>query len=89
MASRAVTSKSRRIVREGRRYWSDKPTSRGKAAGIGYAPRSGAWTRCVARTSRFLGPRAKGYCALRFHDATGIWPGSKANRGKSKAGKRR
>lgn len=79
MASRAKSS--RRIVREGRRYWSDRPTSRGKAAGIGYALRSGAFTRCVSRTQRFLGPKARGFCALRFHEATGVWPGSKANRG--------
>lgn len=81
MASRAVTPKGRRIVAQGRRYWSDTPTSRGKTAGIGYAPRSGAFTRCVSRVQRFMGPRAKGYCALRFHESTGIWPGSKANRG--------
>lgn len=80
MASRGRKS-NRRIVREGRRYWSDAPTSRGKAAGIGFAPRSGSYRRCVARVSRFMGPRAKGYCALRFHEATGIWPGSRANRG--------
>lgn len=79
MASR--TKSNRRIVRQGRRYWSDRPTSRGKAAGIGYAPRSGSWTRCVARTTRFLGPRAKGYCALRMKQAIGIYPGSRANRG--------
>lgn len=75
---------NRRIVRQGRRYWSDTPTSRGKTAGIGWAPHSGAWTRCVSRTQRFLGPRAKGYCAKRMHDAAGIWPGSKANRGARK-----
>lgn len=83
MVNKATTQSGRRIVREGRRFWADQPTSRGKVAGIGYAPRSGAWTRCVSRTTKFMGPRAKGYCALRFHQATGIWPGSKANRGKS------
>ena len=85
----AKTPTGRRIVDQGRRYWSDTPTTRGKAAGIGYAPRSGAFTRCVSRVSRFLGPRAKGYCALRFHDATGIWPGSSANRSKGSGNKRR
>lgn len=78
MASRAKSN--RRIVREGRRYWSDRPTSRGKTAGIGYALRSGAFTRCVSRVQRFMGARARGYCALRFKEATGYWPGSKANR---------
>lgn len=79
MANRAKSN--RRIVREGRRYWSDRPTSRGKAAGVGYTLHSGSFTRCVSRVQRFMGPRAKGYCALRFHEATGAWPGSKANRG--------
>lgn len=87
MASKARTSQGRRIVREGRRYWSDRPTSRGKAAGIGWAPRSGSWTRCVRRVSKFLGPRAKGYCTNRMHDAIGIYPGSRANR--PKTGRRR
>lgn len=82
MASKAHTRAGRRIVRQGRLYWSDKGTKKGKRAGIGFAPRSGAFTRCVSRTTKFLGPRAKGYCAKRFHEATGIWPGSKANRGK-------
>lgn len=83
MVDKAHTRAGIRIVRQGRRFWSDQPTKRGKVAGIGYAPRSGAWTRCVSRTTKFLGPRAKGYCAMRFHQATGIWPGSKANRGKN------
>lgn len=81
MASKAHTRSGVRIVNQGRRYWSDHPTSRGKVAGVGYAPRTGSWTRCVTRVSKYLGPRAKGYCALRFHDATGIWPGSRINRG--------
>lgn len=85
MANRAKSN--RRIVREGRRYWSDRPTSNGKAAGIGYALHSGAFGRCVSRTSRFLGPRARGFCALRFKEATGVWPGSKANRGGKGRGK--
>lgn len=80
MVTRSGTRSGQRIAAQGRRYWSDRPTSRGKAAGVGYAPRSGAWTRCVSRVSKYLGPRAKGYCALRFHEATGIWPGSRANR---------
>jgi len=82
MANRAKSS--RRIVREGRRYWSDQPTSRGKAAGIGYGLRTGSFTRCVSRVQRFMGPRAKGYCALRFKESTGVWPGSKANRSRTR-----
>lgn len=79
---------SRRIVRQGRRYWSDRPTSGGKAAGIGYSLRSGSFTRCVGRVQKFMGPRARSYCALRFHEATGRWPGSRANRSTKKRGNR-
>jgi len=63
-----------RIVEQGRRYWSDQPTSTGKTAGIGY-DRPGDFADCVARTTRFLGAGAKGFCAERHHDATGAWPG--------------
>jgi hypothetical protein len=85
MASKARSRQGRRIVTQGRRYWSDRGTSKGKSAGIGWAPHSGAWTRCVGRVSKFLGPRAKGYCTNRMHDAIGIYPGSKANRGTRKS----
>lgn len=71
-----------RIVTQGRRYWSDQPTSRGKVAGIGWAPQSGSWTRCVARVSKYLGPRAKGYCQLRMKQATGHYSGSRWNTGR-------
>ena len=80
-------SDGHRLAREGARYWSDHPTSRGKVAGIGWAPHSGAWRRCVARVSKHLGEGAKGYCNKRMHDALGIWAGSAANRGKSGKGK--
>jgi len=83
MASKSRSRQGQRIATQGRRYWSDTPTSRGKTAGIGYSLRSGAFTRCVSRVQRFLGPRAKGYCANRFHEATAAWPGSRANRGKT------
>lgn len=90
MASKAHTRQGRRIAAQGRRYWSDRLTSRGKTAGIGYALHSGSFTRCVSHVQKFLGPRAKGYCALRFHEATGgVWPGSKANRGRTSRAKSR
>lgn len=38
----------------------------------------GSWTRCVALLSEHMGERAKGYCNLRHHDATGEWPGEKS-----------
>lgn len=40
----------------------------------------GDWTRCVRLLSKHLGPRAKGYCALRHREMTGMWPGDKKNR---------
>lgn len=35
----------------------------------------GDWTRCVRNLSKYLGPRAKGYCALRHKEMTGQWTG--------------
>lgn len=40
----------------------------------------GDWTRCYHHLAKYMGPRAKGYCSLRHHEATGMWPGDKKNR---------
>jgi DNA-binding ferritin-like protein len=40
----------------------------------------GDWTRCVRYLSKYMGPRAKGYCALRHKEMTGLWTGDKAHR---------
>lgn len=40
----------------------------------------GDWTRCYRHLRKYLGMRAKGYCSLRHHEMTGMWPGDKANR---------
>lgn len=40
----------------------------------------GDWTRCVRQLGKYLGPRAKGYCALRHKEATGLWTGDKKHR---------
>jgi len=42
----------------------------------------GDWTRCYKHLAKYMGPRAKGYCALRHKEATGTWPGSRNNIGK-------
>jgi hypothetical protein len=42
----------------------------------------GDWTRCYRNLKKYLGPRAKGYCALRHKEMTGTWPGDKNNIGK-------
>lgn len=33
------------------------------------------WYRCVDELGKYLGDRAKGYCALRHRSVTGAWPG--------------
>lgn len=45
----------------------------------------GDWTRCYKQLAKYMGPRAKGYCALRHKEMTGVWPGSKYNVGKKKS----
>lgn len=42
----------------------------------------GDWTRCYHHLVKYMGLRAKGYCALRHKEATGVWTGSKFNVGK-------
>lgn len=42
----------------------------------------GDWTRCNRQLSKYLGPRAKGYCARMHKARTGVWPGSKVNAGR-------
>lgn len=40
----------------------------------------GDWKRCVRHLAKYLGPRAKGYCALRHHEMTGMWTGDRLHR---------
>lgn len=56
-----------------RRYWT---TGRGGRRKIKWKT-GGDWTRCVRYLSKYLGPRAKGYCALRHKEVTGMWTGDK------------
>lgn len=58
-----------------RRYWTV-----GKGAAKIRWGTAGDWTRCVRHLSKYLGPRAKGYCALRHKEMTGLWTGDKAHR---------
>ena len=58
-----------------RRYW-----TKGKGAAKIRWGTGGDWTRCVRHLSKYLGPRAKGYCALRHHEVTGQWTGDKTHR---------
>lgn len=63
-----------------RRYW-----TRGKGALKIRWGTPGDWTRCVRQLSKYMGPRAKGYCQLRHKEATGVYTGSKLNPGKKKS----
>ena len=58
-----------------RRYW-----LYGKGAAKIRWNTPGDWTRCVRQLSKYMGPRAKGYCALRHKEATGMWTGDKEHR---------
>lgn len=40
----------------------------------------GDWRRCVRHLTKYMGPRAKGYCQLRHRDANGFYTGDKRNR---------
>lgn len=55
-----------------RRYW-----LYGKGAAKIRWGTPGDWRRCVRQLSKYLGPRAKGYCALRHREATGMWTGDR------------
>ena len=60
-----------------RRYW-----TRGKGALKIRWGTPGDWTRCVRYLSKYMGPRAKGYCQLRHKEVTGVYTGDKKNVGK-------
>jgi hypothetical protein len=69
--------RNRGNAEELRRYW----TSGKGAAKIRWGT-PGDWTRCVRQLSKYMGPRAKGYCQLRHKEATGVYTGSRLNPGK-------
>ena len=62
-----------------RRYW-----TKGKGAAKIRWNTPGDWTRCVRQLSKYMGPRAKGYCQLRHKEVTGVYTGSEKNVGKRK-----
>lgn len=57
-----------------RKYWTSGP---GAAKIMWGTP--GDWTRCVRHLGKYMGTRAKGYCALRHKEKTGMWTGDKRN----------
>lgn len=44
----------------------------------------GDFTRCSKQLHKYLGPRAKGYCARMHRERTGVWPGDRRNIGRRK-----
>ena len=68
--------RNRGNAEELRRYW-----TRGEGALKIRWGTPGDWTRCVRQLSKYMGPRAKGYCQLRHKEATGFYTGSKFNPG--------
>lgn len=58
-----------------RRYW-----LYGKGAAKIRWNTPGDWTRCYRHLMKYMGPRAKGYCALRHKEATGLWTGDRLHR---------
>ena len=58
-----------------RRYWTV-----GKGGAKIRWGTKGDWTRCVRNLSKYLGPRSKGYCALRHKEMTGMWTGDSRHR---------
>lgn len=56
-----------------RRYWTVGPGGAKIRWGTG-----GDWYRCVKHLSKYLGPRAKGYCQLRHREMTGMYTSTHA-----------
>ena len=61
-----------------RKYW-----VRGKGAVKIRWGTPGDFTRCERQLRKYLGDRAKGYCAKRHKETMGFWPGDKRNTGVS------
>lgn len=75
MAAAGGLDRNRGNAEKLRRYW-----LYGKGAAKIRWNTPGDWTRCFRQLSKYMGPRAKGYCALRHKEATGMWTGDKRHR---------
>jgi hypothetical protein len=74
IAAEGGLDKNRGNAEKLRRYW-----TKGEGAAKIMWNTPGDWYRCVSHLSKYLGPRAKGYCTLRHKEATGMWPGDENN----------
>jgi hypothetical protein len=75
LAAAGGMDKNRGNAEKLRRYWTV-----GKGAAKVRWGTGGDWTRCVRNLSKYMGPRSKGYCALRHKEMTGAWTGDKRQR---------
>lgn len=62
------------IEEQGKAYWSNSGTTKGKVSGIPWGT-PGDYQTCLDRTAPHLGEKAHGYCANMHKKATGFWPG--------------
>lgn len=76
-----ITPKDIAATERLKRYWTVGPGGAKIRWGQG-----GDFNRCVRHLTKYLGPRAKGYCQLRHHDVLGFYTGTHA---KMLRGKRR
>lgn len=60
-----------------KRYW-----GQGKGAAKIRWNTAGDFTRCTRQLQKYLGARAKGYCARLHRERTGVWPGDRRNVGR-------
>ena len=79
LAAAGGLDRNRGNAEELRRYW-----TRGAGGAKIMWGTPGDWTRCVRNLSKYMGPRAKGYCQLRHKEMTGTYTGSRFNAGKER-----
>ncbi len=68
-----ITPKDIAATERLKRYWTVGPGGAKIRWGQG-----GDFNRCVRHLTKYLGPRAKGYCQLRHHDVLGFYTGTHA-----------
>lgn len=75
------------IARQGIRWFNNSGTSRGKRVGIAYGS-PGSYRACLRKAHHVPARMRHGYCANRYHEATGRWPGKHNGRfGRKGAGR--
>ena len=70
VAGRELSPKDVQATERLKRYWAEGAG----AAKINWGV-PGDFDRCVAEVAKYMGTKAKGYCANLHHRATGGWPG--------------